>query len=136
VIFFSFISPRSPCRYDAAGLASERADDDDFERFDEATDEEARFPLSVRAADEDRLIDYLPGIQKIDLVFAQIAPAFALVPFERLDGRWPFHSPPMYIQMYAFKRKMLLPKPEPALWIAGTKRALPAQRRRGAILQG
>jgi hypothetical protein len=77
VIFFSFISPRSSCGNEAAALTAKRADDDDFTRVDEAIDDEADFTFPVRAPDEDRLIDYPPRVQKVDLVFAKVAPALS-----------------------------------------------------------
>jgi hypothetical protein len=87
VIFFSFISPRSSCGNEAAALAAERTDDDDFTRVDEAIDDEADFTFPVRTPDEDRPIDYPPRVQKVDLVFAQVALALLLVPFECADVR-------------------------------------------------
>jgi hypothetical protein len=70
VIFSSFISPRASRGYEAAVLAPERADDDDFERFEEAIDEEPRFVFPVRTPDEGRLMNHPPGIDKINAVFA------------------------------------------------------------------
>jgi hypothetical protein len=51
-------------------LAAERADDDDFERVDEAIDDEADFAFPVRPPDEARFIDHPLRVAKVDVVLA------------------------------------------------------------------
>jgi len=87
VIFSSFIFSRSACGDEAAAVAAERADDDDFLAIDEPIDDEADFAFSVRPPDEVRLIDHPLRVPKVDTVFAQIDLPLSLVPFECADVR-------------------------------------------------
>ena len=85
VIFFSFISPRTPRSYDPAHIVPKRADDHHLSAVEKPAHDVARFSTSIGSQCDDRTIEDDAQFLKIDASFAQNANAFCIVPSERTN---------------------------------------------------
>jgi hypothetical protein len=87
VVPFSFISPRSSCRNDPAGLTADRADEYDLYVVEKAEHHVARFALSIRSANDRRAVEDKTRIVEVNLTLSQIAFALRRIPVERTNVR-------------------------------------------------
>jgi hypothetical protein len=85
VIFFSFIAPRTSCRYDPTHISSECADNDQFQVVEKSKHHVADFALTVRPPGDRWAIEKEAQFFKIDVTFAQDTITLLIVPSECTD---------------------------------------------------
>jgi hypothetical protein len=92
VIFFSFISTRSPGRYDPTQVGSERTDDGDFPAIKEPEHYVARFTFSVGPVNNCWSIKDEAHFVEVDTAFANGPIAFGGVPAKVANPREQFRK--------------------------------------------
>jgi hypothetical protein len=82
VILFSFISPRSSRRNYPADVASDRADENNFNIVEKSEHHVADLALAIRPTDEGRTAKNKSRVVEIDVTGLQIAVTFRWIPIE------------------------------------------------------
>jgi hypothetical protein len=80
VIFFSFILPRSSCRYDPALVTPKGTDNGDFSAIEVPEDYVARFTFSIGPISNCRLVENKTHFFEIDATLSNGPISFAIVP--------------------------------------------------------
>lgn len=87
VVFFSFISPRSPRRYDPAYVVAESTYKDDFDVVEKTKDHVTYFALPVGPPNDDRPLKHNRRVLEGDVPLAKGLLALVRVPIELANFR-------------------------------------------------
>jgi hypothetical protein len=80
VVFLSFISPRTSCRYDPTQVAPQRADHNNLYVAQKSEHHVAHFAFSIGSPNDRWAIEYEAHIVEVDLPIAQSSFALVVVP--------------------------------------------------------